>query len=76
MATTRKRKIDLDRVRSRLYSITLGDDDRLAVAAARVLLQDSQAAQHVSAPSESLLEDISNALAVDRHLQGVGDRAA
>ena len=36
--TVRKRKVDLKRVRSRLYNIVLEGTDKEAVAAARVLL--------------------------------------
>ena len=43
----RKRKIDVARVRSRLYNIVLDGDDKEAVSAARVLL-NSEPAQNVA----------------------------
>ena len=62
----RKRKIDLDRVRSRLYRIVLEGSDRDAVAAARALARDAQE-QGPQGPSENLLEDLRDAL-VDKGL--------
>ena len=62
MATRRRRKIDLEKVRSNLYSIAIGDDDRLAVAAARVLLQDAQSAEITVKTEPQLLNEINAAL--------------
>ena len=59
--TVRRRRIDLDRVRSRLYTIVLEGEDRAAIAAARVLLLDAPTSAD-EGPDASLLADIQAAL--------------
>ena len=63
MATVRKRRVDPDRVRSRLYRIVLEGEDRDAVAAARVLLQGQ--AEKGDGPDAGLLAELKEALAGD-----------
>ena len=62
MATSiRKRRIDPDRIRSRLYRIVLNGQDRDAVQAARVLLgekHDTEAAE----PDPDLLAELAAAV--------------
>lgn len=56
----RKRKIDLDRVRSRLYQIVLFGPNREAIQAARVLLREDDApGQPVN---KDLLKELTDAL--------------
>ena len=55
--TVRKRKVDLERVRSRLYSIVLSGEDREAVQAARVLLSERRE-ETATGPDIDLLEKL------------------
>ena len=59
--TVRRRRIDLDRVRSRLYTIVLEGEDRAAIAAARVLLLDAPTSTD-EGPKPALLDSIREAL--------------
>ena len=51
----RTRKVNLARVRSRLYAITQDGDDRVAVQAARVLLQEDAASSESSGADPELI---------------------
>ena len=59
--TVRKRKIDLDRARTRLYNIVLEGADKDAVAAARVLFREASIPA-TTAPNVDLLEDLRKAM--------------
>lgn len=52
----RRRKIDLERTRSRLYAITLDGDDKEAIQAARVLLKDYNTGQAEEVDDNLLME--------------------
>ena len=57
----RKRKIDADRVKSRLYQVVLEGNDRDAVTAARVLLRETADAES-RGPDDNLLSELRDAL--------------
>lgn len=59
----RKRKIDLERVRSKLYTIALEGADRDAVGAARVLMNHARQSPEDGQVDLDMLEQLKDALA-------------